>query len=156
MRVTFSKIDDKGRRLCYWEALRGKRTRVPGTTMAGGAGIPHDIAQYVVEAATGLRYGFWGCVEQGATFRSTGRRRTKPGRAVIAQHRPDLAVSERLATAHLAAWRAGQRTAVTELLDRAMAQWGQLGPGEHLVFVWPSPRREIRPADAPGHGSFKA
>src|SRR3984957_11184653 len=126
MRVSFVKLDNKGRGGCRWDAVRGKRTKVPGTTMAVGRDIPHDLAQYVIEAATGCRNGFWGLVARGATFKSTGRRRTKPGRAIIAAHRADLAGSEKLAGAHLAAWRAGAQNDVTAALDRAFEQWRQL------------------------------
>jgi hypothetical protein len=62
--------------------------------MARGKGIPHDLAQYVIEAATGYREGFWDLLSKGATFNSTGRRRTKPGRALIADNRNELAGAE--------------------------------------------------------------
>ena len=137
VRVMFSRHREKG--LCSWEALIGKRTRVPGTTMAAGAGLPHDLAQYVIEAASACDDGFWGCVAKGATFKSTGRRRTKPGRAVIAAHRSGIVASEQLAGLHLASWRLGERTPVTAALDRALAQWRRLREGEQLTFDWPSP-----------------
>ena len=111
MRVQFAKDPEK--RLVRWDALVGKRTRVPGSVMAVNKDLPHDLAQYVIEASAGTRNGFWGCVAAGATFKSTGRKRTKPGRAVIAQHRAELVESEKLAGAHLHAWRAGERTTVT-------------------------------------------
>jgi hypothetical protein len=149
VRVAFSKIDKNGRRLCAWEAVRGKRTRVPGSTMAAGKGLPHDVAQFVVEAAIRLPYGFWGCLEKGATFKSTGRRRTKPGRAVIVEHRADLDGSESLAGQHLAAWQSGRPTPAAEHLDDAFAKWQKLARGERLVFVWPNPRGEIEGAEAP-------
>src|SRR4051812_9711494 len=76
--VDFVRIEDKGRRYCRWDAVRAKRTRVPGPMMGVGFDLPHDLAQYVVEAATAYPNGFWGLVAKGATFKSTGRRRTKP------------------------------------------------------------------------------
>lgn len=76
--------------------------------MAGAKGLPHDLAQYVIEAATGYRDGFWELVSKGATFRSTGRRRTRPGRALIAEHRKELAGAENLAGEHLQRWNAGR------------------------------------------------
>ena len=138
MRVEFYKRENKGRVLAGWDATRSKRTRVPGTTMAAGKSIPHDLAQYVIEASAGYRNGFWDLVARGATFKSTGRRRTKPGRAVIATHRHQLAGAEQLAGLHLALWRARRPSAVTENLDRALAQWNALVPGQPLVFTWPS------------------
>lgn len=148
MEVAFRRIDDKGpgRGICYWDAVRAKRTRVPGTAMAAGTGLPHDLAQYVVEAAAGIRHGFWGCVEEGATFKSTGRRRTQPGRDVIVRHRRDLDDSEAVANAHVAAWHRGEATPVSELLDAALTQWRELRPDQRLVFTWPSPRGEVRAA----------
>ena len=45
MTVTFYKQTEK--RLSYWEAVRGKRTRVPGSAMAlGRGGMPHDPVSY--------------------------------------------------------------------------------------------------------------
>ena len=108
MRVEFFKPSEK-RRLCAWTATRGKRIVVPGTVMGVGDGIPHDLAQYVIEASTAYDHGFFGLLSKGATFKSTGRKRTKPGRAVIAAHRAALVESEVLAARHLAQWAAGAR-----------------------------------------------
>jgi hypothetical protein len=129
--------DDEAR-VSGWEAVRGKRTRIPGSVMGLGRGvISHDLAQYVIEAATGYKDGFWGLLAQGATFKSTGRRRTRPGRAVIAAHRQELLASEHLAGAYLAAWKAGAAGPVTAALDRAAGQFSRLQPGERLRFEWP-------------------
>jgi len=113
--------------------------------MAAGTGesLPHDLAQYVIEASTGYQHGFWDLVAHGATFKSTGRRRTKPGRAIIAAHRDELAGAERLAGLHLALWNARTSSPVTENLDRALAQWRQLRRGQRIVFAWPSPRGAV-------------
>ena len=148
VRVEFVKLDNKGRGGCRWDAVRGKRTRVPGTSMAVGRDIPHDLAQYIIEAAARYHNGFWDLVAQGATFKSTGRRRTKPGRAVIAEHREDLAGSERLAGLHLHLWKGHQAGPVTSALDRAFSQWQVLQTGRRLVFDWPSAEGRIEPRDA--------
>jgi hypothetical protein len=113
--------------------------------MAAGKGLPHDLAQYVIEAATGYRGGFWGLVSKGATFKSTGRRRTKPGRAVIAEHRSELAGAERLAGEHLQRWTAGEKSSVTDALNRALAQWRELSMAECLGFDWPSASGVVGP-----------
>jgi hypothetical protein len=148
VRVEFYKPSEK-RRSCAWEATRGKRTVVPGTFMGVGNSIPHDLAQYVIEAATGYKLGFWGLVAKGATFKSTGRKRTKPGRAVIAEHRQELIDSEQLAGEHLARWHNGETTPVTEALRTAFGQWRALAIGERLVFEWPSPHGTIAPLTLP-------
>lgn len=109
------------------------------------ADLPHDLAQYVVEAATGYDTGFWGLVAKGATFKSTGRRRTKQGRELIATHRSELARAEELANVHLASWRARQRSPVTTALDDALNKWQSLSAQERLVFDWPTPIGEIEP-----------
>jgi hypothetical protein len=35
-------------------------------------------------------------------------------------------------------WRARRPSPVTDDLDRALAQWNELLPGQRLVFSWPS------------------
>ena len=92
-----------------------------------------------MEAATGYNHGFWGLVSRGATFRSTGRRRTKPGRELIAAHRVELMHSEDLANAHLSSWRAGEANALTAALDDALGKWRSLSCTDRLVFEWPAP-----------------
>jgi hypothetical protein len=117
--------------------------------MPAGRDLPHDLAQYVVEATLGRVHGFWGLVALGATFRSTGRKRTRPGRRVIAEHVEALDATERMVEAHLSAWRRGEAgdERVRAHLDAALAQWRALGEGDRLVFDWPSPLgRECRAA----------
>jgi hypothetical protein len=114
--------------------------------MAVGHEIPHDLGQYVIEAATGYEYGFWGSVEKGATFKSTGRRLTKPGRAVVAMHRRELAASEQLAGVHLGWWKSKRPGLVSVALDRALAQWRGMGSGDRLVFDWPSAEGTVEPS----------
>ena len=139
-----------------WEALRGKRTRIPGTVMGLGRGvISHDLAQYVIEAATGYEHGFWGLLAQGATYKSTGRRRTQPGRAVIAAHRKQLLASEHLAGAYLAAWKAGAASPVTEALSRAAVQFSGLRTGERLRFEWPSVEGKVVPVTSSEAAIFR-
>lgn len=137
MRVAFYRDDEN--RVTGWNAVRGKRTRIPGTVMALGRGdISHDLAQYVVEAATGYQTGFWGLLSRGATFRSTGRKRTQPGRALIVAHRDDLDQAEQIAAIHIAGWRSGKDDPVSYALRAAASQFSSLGRGEELVYEWPS------------------
>jgi hypothetical protein len=147
MQVEFYRDDEA--RVTGWDAVRGKRTRIPGTIMALGRGdISHDLAQYVIEAASDYREGFWGLLERGATFRSTGRKRTKPGRALIAEHRRALNDSEALAGIYLGSWKAGEQNEVTAALSVAAHQFQALRPGERLHFEWPSAYGELRSSRA--------
>lgn len=111
--------------------------------MAAGRDLPHDLSTFVIERALGLEHGFWGCVSQGATFRSLGRRRTQPGRAVIRAHVPDLDAAEKLVNDTYLRWRQGADTPVQPELDEMLACWRQLSEGEELVVEWheASPRR---------------
>jgi hypothetical protein len=130
MQVTFT----KGARTCAWTALRPPRTRVPGSTMAAGSDLPHDLATFVIERELGIDHGFWGCVADGATFRSLPRKRTPQGKAVIARNRPALDDAERRVNATYAAWRAGRRVGP---LDAMLERWRSLGEGDALVVEWP-------------------
>lgn len=137
MRVTFYRLTED--RISYWEAVRGKRTRVPGTAMAlGRGGMPHDLLQLLVEASVGIDDGFWASVENGATFKSTGRRRTKPGRAVIAANRDGLDRAERVVGDHLRRWSRAEPTPAAEALDDYRERWDALADGEGLSLEWPS------------------
>jgi hypothetical protein len=134
MKVIFSKSDDG--RLCSWRAELPKHRQLQGSTMAARAAridLPHDLAQFVVEVTLGLEEGFWNLVANGATFKSIGRRRTKPGRQLIAAHREALNEVEKVVNAHVAAWRDGEPTPVGPALDVMLARWRALFVGEELV-----------------------
>jgi hypothetical protein len=81
-----------------------------------------------------------------ATFKSTGRKRTKPGRVVIAANRKEIGDSEHLAGHHLASWYGGEQTRVTAALNAAVKQWRRLRANARLVFEWPNPRGRIEAA----------
>jgi hypothetical protein len=153
MKVMFSKSDDG--RLCSWWAELPRHRRFQGTTMAARAGridLPHDLAQFVVEVTLSLEEGFWNLVANGATFKSIGRRRTKPGRQLIAAHRAELDEAERIVNAHLYAWRAGDPTPVGPALEAMLARWRALPVGEELLVEWPTrrlPRASTRVRTAP-------
>jgi hypothetical protein len=137
MEVRFQK--GKGGRTCSWEALRPKRVRVPGPTMAAGGDIPHDLATFVIEDALGIRHGFWGCVADGATFRTLGRKRTDPGKAVIRRHLTDLDEAEARVNEVYFTWRAGGATPADDALNEMLTRWRNLGEHEELVVVWRDP-----------------
>ena len=139
VRVTFRKLVEK--RVSTWEATRGARTRVPGTAMAlGRGGLPHDLVQMVVEGTLQIDDGFWGSVAAGATFRSTGRKRTRPGRAVIAANRQGIAAAEAVVARHYASWQKGEPTPTTTLFDEVARLWAELGDGGELTMEWPRVR----------------
>ena len=136
MRVTFFKLVEDRR--SYWEAVRGKRTRVPGTPMAlGRGGMPHDLLQLLVEGSVGIDDGFWGSVAAGATFKSTGRKRTRPGRAVIARNRDGIDRAEHVVGHHLRRWGQGKPTPCAAVLDAYAERWEALEDGEGLTLGWP-------------------
>lgn len=139
MEVTFTKLVEK--RCSTWEALRAKRTRVPGTAMSLGRGeLPHDFVQMIVEATLRLDNGFWGSVASGATFRSTGRKRTRPGRAVIASNRGAIAEAEGIVGEHYARWKAGAPTPTAQPFDELSSLWESLSDGGSLRLDWPTLR----------------
>ena len=139
MLVTFRKLVEK--RCSYWEAVRGARTRVPGTSMAlGDGGLPHDLVQLIVEGVVGVDRGFWGSVAAGATFKSTGRKRTRPGRAVIAANRAAIAEAEGVVGDHYRRWQRGEPTPTAAHFDDIARRWAALGDGGELVIEWPSLR----------------
>ena len=142
MEVRFRKSDDG--RTCAWVALRPPRHRVPGPTMAAGGDVPHDLATFVIEDALGLEHGFWGCVAEGATFRSLRRKRTEPGRAVIRRHLAELDRAEAEVNVVYAAWRAGAATPAAAALDDALVAWRQLPGGAEIVRTWSPPRPRHR------------
>ena len=139
MEVTFRKLIEK--RVSTWEAVRGQRIRVPGTTMAlGRGGLPHDLIQMIVEGSLGIERGFWGSIAAGATFRSTGRKRTQPGRAVITANRSVIADAERVVAEHLHRWQNGLPTPASRHFEDLSREWSSLCDRGHLTIAWPSLR----------------
>jgi hypothetical protein len=151
MKVSFEKSDD-GRRCSWWAEQPGRR-RLRGSTMAARSartGLPHDLAQFVVEDGLGLEHGFWNLVANGATFERVGRRRTRPGRQLIAAYRVELNEAEGTVNAHVRAWRDGRPTPVGPALRAMAARWRARRPGEELVVEWPA-RRLPRPSPRARH-----
>jgi hypothetical protein len=151
MIVTFRKAG----RTCAWTALRPPRTVVPGPSMAAGGDLPHDLFTFVIEQELGIEHGFWGCVAAGATFKSLGRKRTRPGREVIARHETDLAAAEHHVNQIYGAWRGGQPTGLDAQLDSMLQRWQALADGEELRLEWAA-RGQVRsgssrPRSTSGH-----
>jgi hypothetical protein len=102
--------------------------------------FPNDLIQMIVEASLGIERGFWGSVATGATFKSTGRKRTQPGRAVIATNRSAIAEAEGVVAEHLHCWQNGLPTPASGHFDNLSREWTSLGDGGHLTVEWPSLR----------------
>lgn len=115
--------------------------------MAAGGDLPHDLYTFVIEAALGIEFGFWGCVATGATFSTLGRKRTPQGRAVIAQHLAELDAAEARVNEIYFTWRAGVPTPLDRELDEMLSRWRPLTDGEEIVLEWPT-RRPTGPRPA--------
>jgi len=150
MEVRFRK--GKGGRTCSWVALRPPRHRVPGPAMAAGGDVPHDLATFVIEETLGLQHGFWGCIAEGATFKSLGRKRTRPGRAVIRHRLSELDAAEARVNAVYFAWRRGTATLANQALDAALDAWRQLPEGGELDRVWRPSAVSARARRSSAHG----
>lgn len=104
--------------------------------MAAGADLPHDLYTFVIERALRLRHGFWGCVADGATFRTMGRKRTPQGKAVIDRHLADLDDAERRVNEIYFAWKAGRPTSLDDDLNAMLHRWSAMADGDELTLEW--------------------
>jgi hypothetical protein len=93
----------------------------------GRGGLPHDLVQMIVEASLGIDRGFWGSVAAGATFKSTGRKRTRPGRAVIVANRRVIADAEGVVAEHLYRWEHAIPTPAADHFEELSRCWDSLG-----------------------------
>jgi hypothetical protein len=134
--VRFEKVADSP--VCRVVARRRTGKPFPVSAMGGASRLPHDLATFVVERELGLRGGFVNLTAHGAIFRSSRRRPTKPGRALIVVHRAELDAAEHAVNAAHADWRAGRDTPATAALAAADRAWAALAPGESLDLTWPT------------------
>lgn len=153
MRVVFQKHK---RQLCTWTAYPPKRRPVSAHG-GGGTGhcpLPHDLAQLVIERELGHRFGFWGCVADGATFRTLvrgGRRRTRPGVELIREHVDEIDEAEHVFHRVVGQWMRGEPTPADDALDDALVRWRALAEHESFEIdfpVSPRPRQTGRPRRA--------
>jgi hypothetical protein len=147
VRVTFRK-NESGQ--CDWEAVRARRTRVPGCCMGGRVRegyLPHDLAGFLIEGRLGLRHGFWGLIAEGATFNSMRKRRTREGRAVIAEHRAELDAAEARVHAEEHLLEHGGDSPLRPEWDAMVARWAALPDGGTLELEWPLPTGPLRSGD---------
>jgi hypothetical protein len=125
-------------RLCGWIAAPPHRRPFQGTTMAAGRDLPHDLIQFTIERALGIRDGFWGVLAHGGWFASVaGRRPTRPGREIVRAHHAGLVAVEGIVNGHYSAWKRGEATPLKPILDEMYARWLALGDDERLALEWP-------------------
>ena len=152
--MTFRKVESGQ---CDWEAVRARRTRVPGCCMGGRireGHLPHDLAGFVIEGGLGLHYGFWGLVAEGATFNSMRKRRTREGRAVIAAHRAELDAAEARVHAEEHLLEHGGDSPLRPEWDAMVARWAALPVGGTLELTWPLPSRPLAGGGAERRARF--
>lgn len=131
---------------CVVTAWTRERRPFPVSGMVA-TDLPHDLSTFVVERELGLAGGFVNLVAHGATFRSSGRRHTRPGRDVIVANRAALDEAEATVHRYEDAWRRGDDGLVSRALSRARQQWADVGDGESLELTWarlPLPTRPVR------------
>ena len=135
---------------CDWDAVRARRTRVPGCCMGGRVRpdtLPHDLAGFVIEGGLGLRHGFWGLIAEGATFNSMRKRRTREGRALIAAHRAELDAAEARVHAEEHLLEHGGDSPLRAEWDAMVDRWAALPVGAALELEWPGPDRPLSSSD---------
>lgn len=159
MQVTFTKVDGRRYRVTI------QREHGPALVPRFGPGyddlIPHDVAHYLVEEHYGIELGVWGQLAAGGggiftpAPEDNDLRNQRRAQRIAAVGRGDMARSEQLVVATVAAWErtVGRsrhrdlpvwvdvdpdelRTAVlrtAEVADR----WRDLPKGGALTFTWP-------------------
>jgi hypothetical protein len=133
MTVRFERTTDN---LCLVTARHRDRRPFPVSHMAGTLRIPHDLATFVVERELSIAGGFFNLVAHGAVFRSSGRRPTRPGRAVIVANRAALDEAERTVHHHQDLWAAHLPTPSGAALTDADERWKALLPGDGFEVTW--------------------
>jgi hypothetical protein len=134
MHVRFERVADSP--VCLVTAWAHDRRPFEISRMGGVTRLPHDLATFAVESALRLPGGFFNLTAHGATFRSGGRRMTRPGRALILVNRAALDDTEAAVNHHIDAWRQGAETPAAAALDDAERRWRSLGEGEHFDLEW--------------------
>lgn len=124
--------------VCGWTASPPHRRPFQGTTMGAGRDLPHDLIQFTIERALGIRDGFWGVLAHGGSFASVpGRRPTQPGRSIVRAHHAGLVAVEGIVNGHYLAWKRGAATPLKPVLDEMYQRWLALPNDERLVLEWP-------------------
>ena len=136
---------------CLVTAWARDRKPFPVSHMAGASRIPHDLATFVIEQQLSLAGGFFNLVAHGAVFRSSGRRITRPGRAVIVANRAALDEAERAVNEVQSQWEANLPTRSGLCLTEADERWRALDPGAGFELAWQRLPLPVRPSEPRSH-----
>lgn len=153
MLIVFSKLPGNKHAILVKERRRGPDVVLPSRET--GPTIPHDLAHAAVEKALGLSDGFWGAIDEGATFPGfelypRGRHRRSGLREL--RRKWDATAPAELAVSWAHRVWSGQRVAGRGLgpppldqaqldracraLDAAREQWDAVPVGDVLVWSW--------------------
>jgi hypothetical protein len=114
--------------------------------MAGASRMPHDLATFVIEQNLSIAGGFFNLVAHGAVFRSSGRRITRSGRALIVANRAALEDAERRVNQVQSSWARDLPTPAGSALTDADERWRALDPEGCLECAWYRLPLPARPA----------
>jgi len=131
---------------CLVTAWARDRKPFPVSHMAGASRIPHDLATFVIEQNLSIAGGFFNLVAHGAVFRSSGRRITRPGRALIVANRAALEDAERHVNEVQSLWGRHQPTPAGPALTEADERWRALDPEGCFECAWHRLSLPARPA----------
>jgi hypothetical protein len=131
---------------CVVTAWARDRKPFPVSHMAGASRMPHDLATFVIEQNLSIAGGFFNLVAHGAVFRSSGRRITRPGRALIVANRAALADAERRVNEVQSSWGRQLPTPAGSALSDADERWRALDRGGRFECAWCRLPLPARPA----------
>jgi len=143
MTVRFEKTTTNQCRVIAWAR---DRKPFPVSHMAGVSRLPHDVATFVIERELSIAGGFFNLVAHGAVFRSSGRRITRPGRALIVANRTSLEEAERQVHRVESLWGRQLATPAGPALTDADDRWRALEPGAGFELTWNRLPLSARPA----------
>jgi hypothetical protein len=131
--VRFEKTDTNQ---CVVTAWARDRKAFPVSHMAGASRMPHDLATFVIERNLSIAGGFFNLVAHGAVFRSSGRRITRSGRALIVANRAALEDAERTVHQAHSMWGRHLPTPAGPALTDTDERWRALDPGGFFELAW--------------------
>jgi len=151
--IVFTKLPENKHSIVAKERRRGPDIALPSRET--GPTIPHDLAHAAVEKALGLSDGFWGAIDEGATFpgfepHAPSRHRRSGLKELRRRESATVPAEMAVSWAHRV-W-SGQRVAgrglgppplepeqvarACKALDAAREQWDAVPVGDVLVWRW--------------------